>query len=505
MILSKKILKNITADIEVPSDKIFELPEKVLQFGTGVLLRALPDYYIDKANKQGIFNGRVVIVKSTSNGDTKDFDQQDGLYTICEKGIENGKVVERQMINASVSRVINANTEWEQILSCAESKEMQIVISNTTEVGIQLVANEDVTHNPPSSFPGKLTAFLYKRFQTFKGSDESGMYIVPTELITDNGTKLREIVIALAEQNQLEDAFIDWVKNKNTFCNTLVDRIVPGKPSAKDMQALVEKNGYTDDLYCDTEVFSLWAIEGDEKTKQALSFAQCDDNIVIQSDINLFRELKLRLLNATHTFNCGLAFLSDINLTRDAMLDEKYAPFVKNIMNIEIASSIPYPIDEKVKADFAHKVFERFCNPYINHQWISITAQYTFKVKMRCLPLIKQYHKLYNAVPPFMTLGFAAYLFFMKAVKCIEGKYYGEHNGKEYLINDDSAAYYFECWQKLSVADLVKAVINNEQLWGCDLKNIDGFEIAVVKYLDGIMKNGALNTISLMDQSAVLI
>ena len=124
MILSRNILKNIKQDIEVPSEEIFGLPEKVLQFGTGVLLRALPDYYIDKANKKGIFNGRVVIVKSTSNGDTKDFDQQDGLYTICEKGIENGNVVDRQMINASVSRVVNANSQWNEILACADSKEM---------------------------------------------------------------------------------------------------------------------------------------------------------------------------------------------------------------------------------------------------------------------------------------------------------------------------------------------------------------------------------------------
>ena len=153
--------------------------------------------------------------------------------------------------------------------------------------------------------------------------------------------------------------------------------------------------------------------------------------------------------SATHTFNCGLAFLSDINLTRDAMLDENYAPFVKRLMNVEIASSIPYQIEDKLKADFAHKVYERFCNPYINHQWISITAQYTFKMKMRCLPLIKQYYKLFNAIPTSMTLGFAAYLLFMKATACKEGKYYGIHNGCEYLINDDSAVYFYNCWNSM--------------------------------------------------------
>ena len=161
MLLSKSILKNLSSDIDIPSEEIFELPEKVLQFGTGVLLRALPDYYIDKANKQGIFNGRVVVVKSTSNGDTNDFLNQDGLYTVCEKGISNGVNVEKHIINASVSRVLTAKTEWQQILDCASNPHMSVVISNTTEVGIQLHKEDKVTDFPPVSFPGKLLAFLY--------------------------------------------------------------------------------------------------------------------------------------------------------------------------------------------------------------------------------------------------------------------------------------------------------------------------------------------------------
>src|SRR3954465_11822395 len=117
MILSKYTLKNIDSSrVQVPEESVFELPEKVLQFGTGVLLRGLPDYFIDKANRQGIFNGRIVVVKSTSQGDTSDFDKQDGLYTLCVRGIENGKKVEENIINASISRVLSAQNEWEQIL-----------------------------------------------------------------------------------------------------------------------------------------------------------------------------------------------------------------------------------------------------------------------------------------------------------------------------------------------------------------------------------------------------
>src|SRR3954468_20427308 len=183
MILSRYTLKNITQpSVIVPDETMFELPEKVLQFGTGVLLRGLPDYFIDKANRQGLFNGRIVVVKSTSQGDASAFDKQDGLYTLCVRGLDNGKKVEENIINASISRVLSAQEEWEQILECAHSTHMQVIVSNTTEVGIQLV-NDDIRRHPPTSFPGKLLAFLYERFRAFSGSAHSGMVIVPTELI----------------------------------------------------------------------------------------------------------------------------------------------------------------------------------------------------------------------------------------------------------------------------------------------------------------------------------
>ena len=233
MLLSKSNLKNIqSAEIIVPDEAIFNLPEKVLQFGTGVLLRGLPDYFIDKANRQGVFNGRIVVVKSTSTGSASEFDNQDSLYTLCVKGIENGQKVEENIISSAISRVLSANEHWDEILKCAQNPEMKIVISNTTEVGIQLV-KESIDANPPESFPAKLLAFLFERYQAFNGSEESGMVIVPTELIVGNGDKLKAILLDLARFNQLNEAFINWLENNNSFCNSLVDRIVPGKPDKK--------------------------------------------------------------------------------------------------------------------------------------------------------------------------------------------------------------------------------------------------------------------------------
>ncbi|MXN90842.1 tagaturonate reductase [Flavobacterium sp. Sd200] len=495
MQLTKNNLQNIIAQpgLEIPDEKLFALPEKILQFGTGVLLRGLPDHFVDKANKQGIFNGRIVIVKST-DGSNDEFAQQDGLYTICVRGVANGENVSEDIINASVSRVLAAKSDWAAILECAHNKDMKIVFSNTTEVGIQLV-EENVLNGVPSSFPGKLLAFLHERFKAFNGSEESGIIIVPTELITDNGDKLKNIVLQLARFNNFDPDFIAWLKNSNTFCNSLVDRIVPGKPSGADLQEIEAKLGYTDALLTMSEPFRLWAIEGDEKVKEVLSFHAIDDAVKIVPDITLYKELKLRLLNGTHSFNCGLAYLSGFSLTREAVGDAEYSIFAKELMK-QISNAIPYEIDETIKADFAKNTFERFCNPFINHQWISITVQYTSKMKMRNIPLLQRHYELNSEAPQYMATGFAAYLLFMKAVKKDGDVYYGERNGELYEIKDDSAAYFYEAWQNNEANNVAQAVLEDVSLWDTDLTQLPGFLEAVKAQLSGIINNGALQTVA---------
>ena len=490
MKLSRYTLKNISREnVVVPEEEIFDLPEKVLQFGTGMLLRGLPDYFIDKANRQGIFNGRIVVVKTTSKGDTAAFDKQDGLYTLCERGIVDGEKIEENIISSSISRVLVAQKDWGEILECAHNPELQIIISNTTEVGIQL-ENDDIRHYPPNSYPGKLLAFLYERFIAFNGSEESGLVIIPTELILENGKKLESIVLELAHLNSLEDDFIEWLEKSNNFCNSLVDRIVTGMPDEKIKSEIENELGYKDDLLIVSEVYSLWAIEGDEKVKRILSFAEADEGVVIEPNIELHRELKLRLLNGTHTITCGVAFLSNCDTVQHAMEDKSLSNFISDLMNYEIAPSIPYEIDEATKQVFISKVLDRFRNPHISHYWSNITFNYTSKMKTRCIPLLINYYKINNSVPKLFSLGFSAYLYFMKATKKNGNEFFGEFNNEDYLIEDEMAGYYYNLWKSNSVSMIVREVLENNTLWGEDLILLPGFENEVTRYLNLICENG---------------
>ena len=495
MLLSKINLKNIEAgNTTFSNESLFALPERVLQFGTGVLLRGLPDYFIDKANKKGVFNGRVVVVKSTDGGDAVAFDNQDGLYTLCMRGLVNGQSVEENVICSAISRVLSAATQWELVLKCAHNSELNIIISNTTEVGIELV-KEHINANPPSSYPAKLLAFLYERYKAFDGSAKAGMVIVPTELISDNAKKLKAIIFELAEFNGLEDNFIQWLEQHNHFCNSLVDRIVPGKPSADKKSLLEAQLGYQDDLITMSEVYSLWAIEGNQQVKEVLSFASVDERVIITDDITQFKELKLRLLNGTHTMRCGVAFLAGFTTVKQAMADKALGNFVNQLMVKEIARAIPYPVAEKEATDFSAKVIDRFSNPTIEHQWISITLNYTSKLKMRVVQVLHRYTELYSAVPEKISIGFAAWLLFMKAVKKEGNVYFGELNGQPYPIKDEMAEYFFTHWKNLSTENLVKTVLSDLALWDADLTKIPGFENSVTDNLVQIMREGVLSVI----------
>ncbi|HKH62498.1 MAG TPA: tagaturonate reductase [Flavitalea sp.] len=495
MLLSKENIKSISlhsGNIALTED-LFSLPEKVLQFGTGVLLRGLPDYFIDKANKRGIFNGRIVVIKSTAAGGVDAFDRQDGLYTICVRGIEGETKTEENIINASISRVLSAKSQWGEILKCAGNPAMQVVISNTTEVGITLV-DDNIHASPPESFPGKLLAFMYRRYQIFDGAEDKGMVIVPTELIIDNGKKLKNILLELSAQHKLDNTFVDWLSNHNYFCNSLVDRIVPGKLTDDQQQIVENQLGYQDELMIMSEAYRLWAIETNEpKVAQIITFSQANPGIVIAGDINVFRELKLRLLNGSHTFSCGLAYLCGFNTVKEAMDNKFFLSYITGLMHQEISPAlVSNQITPDMARDFANKVIDRYRNPDIEHQWLSISAQYTSKMRMRNVPVIQKYYERFGTTPELMTLGFAAFLLFLKAEKQSDGKFHGTANKKSYSINDDNVAIIADKWGRFETGVFVKEVLADKNLWEVDLSKLPGFVETLTTMIHSLQQEGAL-------------
>jgi tagaturonate reductase len=460
-------------------------PERVIQFGTGVLLRGLIDYAIDKANQQDVFKGMVVQIKSTGSGSTDEFANQDNLYTVALRGMPGGELLQRYERITCISRTLNARSEWQEVLQLARQEAINIIVSNTTEAGIVFDANDGISLTPPISFPGKLLALLYERYKNFNGDLSKGYIIVPTELISSNGDELKAIVLKLAQKEVGNGAFTNWIEQANTFCNSLVDRIVPGTPTDEKLKTHWQQLNYQDNLLIECEPYLLWAIQGNEQVKQQLGFALPGSGVVVESSINKYKELKLRLLNGTHTFACGMAFMAGFEYVQDAMSDKAMYNTIRNLLMEEIVRSLPY--DEAETLAFATSVLERFGNPFIDHKWINIALNYTQKMAFRNIDTIRRYYEKFQQVPQCMAMGFAYYIRFMNVYKQDENQVlYGKLNGKVYAINDPQAGAFYQLQQQYAGSDLVKAVLGKADWWQTDLNKLPGFTEAVIREYEKI-------------------
>ena len=466
-------------------------PEKIMQFGEGNFLRAFVDYFFDIANEKAGFNGKAVLVQPIASGLTDLINQQEGLYTLYLRGNEKGQKIDSKRVISSCSRGLNpyAPDGWQAVLDLAKSPDLEIVVSNTTEAGIVYDGSCKLDDVPPSSFPAKLTRVLYERFKAGLG----GLVILSCELIDNNGKELLACVNKHIDDWKLEPAFKEWVNSKNIFCSTLVDRIVPGRiRDPQELAALNKANGYEDNLLDVGEVFGVWIIEGPDGLEDRLPFKKAGVNVHVVPDVTPYKKRKVRILNGAHTGFVPGAYLAGFDIVRDCMNDDVVRGFMNKMLYDEIIPTLP--LDKKDLTNFAEAVQDRFNNPFVNHELMSISLNSTSKWRARNMPSFLEYIEEKKTLPPCLTTSLAAYIAFYsndiqeltdKGLVCSRGK-------NTYTVNDDRwvLEFYF-AHKNDSPEALVHAVLTNKDMWGQDLTAIAGLEDAVVKCLKKIRTDGA--------------
>ncbi|PSM57348.1 tagaturonate reductase, partial [Clostridium diolis] len=386
-------------------------PEKVLQFGEGNFLRAFVDWQIDKMNDEADFNGSVVVVQPLENGLVDMLNDQDCLYTLYLQGVQNGQASKTHKVINSISRGINPYRDYNEYLKVAENPDLRFIVSNTTEAGIAFDENDTLNGGCQKSYPGKLTAFLYHRFNAFNGDDSKGFIIIPCELIDRNGEKLKEIVLKYAEVWNLGQDFIDWINNANTFCCSLVDRIVPGYPR-DTIDEVREELGYDDNLVDVGEIFHLWVIEGPQSIKDELPIEKAGLNVKVVDDMTPYRTRKVRILNGPHTAMVPVAYLYGLETVGEAVDHEVIGRYVHDVIYDEIIETLDLPHEELV--EFADAIIERFQNPYVKHYLMSIALNSLSKYKTRDLPSLTEYLKRKGTLPKKLVFSLASLIEFYK-------------------------------------------------------------------------------------------
>ena len=470
-------------------------PEKVLQFGEGNFLRAFVDYWFDLANEKAGWNGKCCLVQPIAPGLASMINEQEGLYTLYLRGSQNGQKVDDRRVISSVSRCLNPyeKEDYEKMMAVAASDDLEIIVSNTTEAGIVYDPACQLNDCPPSSFPAKLTQVLYHRYQAGK----KGIIMLACELIDDNGKELLRCVNQYIDQWGLEEDFRTYVNQECTFCGSLVDRIVPGRiRDQKEVAELEQKHGYADPLLDVGEVFGLWVIEGDEKLNDILPFAAAGlkERVFVTPDMTPYKKRKVRILNGAHTGFVLGAYLAGFDIVRECMNDATVLGYMNKMLLSEVVPVLP--LDQEDCKNFAAAVQDRFNNPFVNHELMSISLNSTAKWKARNMPSFLDYIQKNGKLPTCLTMSFAAYIaFFSNDIQRLDetGLVCRRPKGNEYTCSDDRWVLEFYYNHRNDTAEeLVHAVMVNEQMWGQDLTKIPGFEAATVENLKLIRTEGAL-------------
>ena len=460
-----------------------------MQFGGGNFLRAFVDWMVYILNQETDFNGGVVIVKPTERGDYQTLKSQDGLFTVVLDGIKNGELIAEKTLVDCVQEVVNPYSVWDSYLELAKNPALRFIISNTTEAGIKFSPEDAFGHHPPKEFPAKLTIWLYKRFQHFGNDTSKGCIILPCELIEDNGAALKKAILQYAVHWRLGENFMNWIYNANHFCSTLVDRIVSGYPTERATEIQSEL-GYEDELLVAGEYYHSWVIQANDIVQQELPFSKTDLNVEFVDDLASYREMKVRILNGAHTSMVPVGYLAGFRLVKEVMDDETLSHFVEALLLKETITTLNF--SEAVTHKFVQDVLDRFRNPLLKHQLISISLNSTSKFVARLLPTFKDYYRTQRKLPQRIVFGLSALI----------RMYKGEFNGERIELKDDAKALHFFGlnWKKyedkeMKMNVLVGVVLSNISIWAEDLTAYEGLVQQVTENIISIEEMGVVATL----------
>lgn len=475
------------------------LPAKIVQFGEGNFLRGFVDPMVHEMNKQGLFEGCVVAVQPTPHGKVvPKLAAQEGLYTLALQGVEAGEVIDDYEVIPTISAWINPYENWKAVLQYAASEDIECIFSNTTEAGISYRKEAFTPEQAVLSYPGKLTAFLYHRFQAFQGDDEKGLIIIPCELIENNGDKLQEIILRIIKDWNLPEGFKIWVNNSNTFCNTLVDRIVPGYP--KNITAFQEKIGYEDALLVIGEPYHLFVIEADEKTAAAIPFDQAGLNVK-WGDPARYRELKVSLLNAPHTLMFSIGYLAGVDTVYEFMKDKELRQYLNQVIWKEITPVLSF--EEEELEHYIASVLNRFDNPFVKHDLTALGLNAFSKFKIRVLPILDKWRDSGKEVPAYIAFSLAALIIYYKPFQPLDEEHFiSRREEEEYTVREkkEAVSALHRAWEQYtgdeqSVRKVVSTVLDDEQLWDNKFTEWKQLSEAVTGHVQEISAKGMRKTL----------
>ncbi|MGL5657232.1 MAG: tagaturonate reductase [Fusobacteriaceae bacterium] len=460
-------------------------PNKVIQFGEGNFLRCFIDWQLDIINEKTDLEAGIFIVRPIDTDYLPLLNSQDGLYTSIIRGInENKELINEKRIITSVNEEVNIYKNYDRVVEEFKNPNIKYLFSNTTEAGIVFNEYDKLEDRPQVSFPGKLTKLLFERYCFFNGEKDKGLIILPCELIDYNGEELKKIVLKYAELWSLESEFIKWLEEENTWCSTLVDRIVTGYP--KDEKEDLEKElGYSDDYIVAGEYFHLFVIQGPKWLEEEFKINKTNLNIKIVDNIKPYKERKVGILNGAHTALVPVSYLYGNDTVKESMDNQLIKRYLEQLLNDEIIPALD--MDKTELEEFANSVMDRFNNPYIRHQLLSISLNSMFKFKTRILPQLLTNTDKLSKFPKYIAFSLASLICFYRGIR-----------GEEFIPIKDEDRFievYSRIWKdydssKEKSNEIAREILGMKDHWDKDLNEVQYLTKVVGEYIFKIQNDG---------------
>ncbi len=400
--------------VQTPRYDRQQLKTRMVHFGFGAFHRAHQALLTDRVlNARGGDWGICEI--SLFSGDTlmRQLREQDHLYTVLEKGADGNQAI----VVGAVNECLNAKLDsLAAIIEKFCEPQVAIVSLTITEKGYCIdpatgaldLTNPRIIHDlqspdEPHSAPGILVEALSRR----QARGLAPFTVLSCDNIPDNGHVVKNAVLGMAEKRS--PALADWIREHVSFPATMVDRIVPAA-TEDSLAEITRELGVTDPCAISCEPFIQWVVEDHFVAGRPAWEAA---GVQMVSDVRPWEEMKLRMLNGSHSFLAYLGYLSGFQHINECMQDSAFREAAYRLMMDEQAPTLT--ITDVDLTGYAQSLIERFANPALKHKTWQIAMDGSQKLPQRMLAGIRL-HLARESAWPLLALGVAGWMRYVSGV-----------------------------------------------------------------------------------------
>ncbi|MFH0474774.1 mannitol dehydrogenase family protein [Kluyvera ascorbata] len=478
--------KLLTAKATLPTYDRSKLVPRIVHLGFGAFHRAHQAVYADiLAAEHGSDWGYTEVNLIGGEQQIADLNHQDNLYTVAEMSADawTARVV------GVVKEALHAQVDGlETVLAKMCEPQVAIVSLTITEKGYChspatgqlmldhpfIVADLQNPHQPKSA-PGVIVEALARR----KAAGLPAFSVMSCDNMPENGHVMCNVVCAYARA--VDAGLADWIESHVTFPSTMVDRIVPAV-TPETLDKIEQLTGVRDPAGVACEPFRQWVIE-DNFVAGRPAWEKAGAELV--SDVIPFEEMKLRMLNGSHSFLAYLGYLAGYQHINDCMGDENYRRAAHDLMLKEQAPTLK--VQNVDLARYADLLIERYTNPALRHRTWQIAMDGSQKLPQRMLDSVR-WHLADNSSFALLALGVAGWMRYVGGV---------DEQGNAIEVCDPLLPVIQAAVQQSEEGESrVKALLAIEAIFGKDLPQEGQFvELVTSAYLS-LLNKGAKATVA---------